>query len=330
MELNHQIDKQAKILITGGTGLVGHALLRVLADEGFGNVIGVGSGDCDLRSVDAAQKLFADIRPDYVFHLAARVFGIGGNKKYKSDVLFDNVMINTNVIEFARRSGTKKVVAMGSICVYPELQGQKQMTEDQIWMGPPHPSEDSYAHAKRLMLAQLQAAKEQYGLSSAFVMSANLYGPHDNFDVSNGHVTPSLVAKFFNATQTGQPVKIWGSGEAIRDFSYCDDAARALYEILLKIEGPVNLGSGFIHPIRDIVSALQGICREAVRVEWEPGKPDGELYRSYNLDRLAATGFKPKINLEEGIRRTYEWYSANWKTARHKSRIAIGADRETA
>jgi GDP-L-fucose synthase len=323
-----KIKKHERILITGGTGLVGHALLRVLADEGFENVIGVGSSDCDLRKADAVKKLFADTQPAYVFHLAARVFGIGGNNKYKSDVLFDNVMINSNVIEFARRSGVKKIVAMGSICVYPELRGQHKLAEEQIWNGPPHPSEDSYAHAKRLMLAHLYAAREQYGLASAFAMSANLYGPHDNFDVENGHVTPALIAKFFKAAQTGQPVKVWGSGQAIRDFSYCDDAARALYEILLKIEGPVNLGSGFSHSIRDIVLVLQNICGESIRVEWDRSKPDGELYRSYNLDRLAATGFKAKVELADGIRRTYEWYAANWKTARHQSRVDIATSFE--
>ena len=250
MTNGQQLDRHERILITGGTGLVGRALSSVLADEGFANVVAIGSRDCDLRNGDAAQKLFADLRPSYVFHLAARVHGIGGNQKYKSDILFDNVMINTNAIEFARRSGTKKIVAMGSGCVYPELKGQQELFEEQIWPGPPHPSEDSYAHAKRLMLAQLQAAKEQYGLRSAFAISGNLYGPHDTFDVDDGHVTPALVAKFFNAAQKRQPVRVWGSGIAIRDFSYCDDAARALYEVLLKLEGPVNLGSGFRHPIQ--------------------------------------------------------------------------------
>jgi GDP-L-fucose synthase len=326
MQIDRQIDKRARILITGGTGLVGHALVRVLADEGFGNVISVGSGDCDLRDGTAVKKMFSDLRPDYVFHLAARVFGIGGNKKFKSDILFDNVMINSNVIEFARKSGAKKIVAMGSICVYPAFQGQQEFREEHIWMGPPHSSEDSYAHAKRLMLAQLEAAKEQYGLASAFAISANLYGPHDNFDIENGHVTPSLVAKFFQAKQSGRPVKVWGSGAAIRDFSYCDDAARALYEILLKIEGPVNLGSGFRHPVKDIVSILRDICGDSVRVEWDPAQPDGELYRSYNLDKLAAAGFKARIPLEEGLRRTYEWYAANWQTARHQSRVDIKQD----
>jgi GDP-L-fucose synthase len=303
-------------LVTGGTGLVGHALINVLTDKGFSNITSIGSKDCDLRDGDAVKALFAHVKPRYLFHLAARVYGIGGNNKYKADILFDNVMINTNVLEHARREGVKKIVAMGSGCVYPELKGRQELFEEHIWIGPPHISEDSYAHSKRLMLAQLQAMKEQDGLSSAFAISGNLYGPHDHFDKDNGHVTPSLIAKFFDATQNGQPVKVWGSGIAVRDFSYCEDAASALYEILLKIEGPVNLGSGFKHPIKDIVSALQNICGKSVKVEWDSSKPDGQLVRYYNLDKLKATGFTAKVPLTEGVRRTYEWYANNSEHAR--------------
>lgn len=316
--MQHSIspDRGARILITGGTGLVGRALVKVLASEGFTNIIAIGSKDCDLRNTDAVQRLFAETRPNYVFHLAARVHGLGGNTRYKSDVLYENVMINTNVVEFARRAGVAKIVAMGSGCVYPELKGQQELFEEQIWSGPPHSSEDSYAHSKRLMLAHLQAAQEQYGLSWAFAISGNLYGPHDNFDIDEGHVTPSLVAKFFDATQSGESVKVWGSGIAIRDFSYCDDAAQALFAVLLNAEGPINLGSGFRHPIRDIVAVLQDICGASVRVEWDSSKSDGQLERYYNLDRLAATGFVAKTGLEEGIRKTYEWFSANRQLAR--------------
>lgn len=310
------IDSSARILVTGGTGLVGHALIRTLADQGFNNVIAVGSCDYDLRAGGTVARMIAETSPEYVFHLAARVHGIGGNKKYKSDILYENVMINTNVIEQSRRGGVKKIVAMGSGCVYPELRGQEELFEEQIWIGPPHPSEDSYAHSKRLMLAQLDAARDQYGLSSAFAISGNLYGPHDNFDAEDGHVTPSLVAKFFEAKNTGKPVRVWGSGVAIRDFSYCDDAARALVEIMYKLEGPVNLGSGFRHPIRDIVAALQSICGDSVKVEWDATKPDGQLERYYNLNKLESTGFKAEISLVEGVRCTYKWYAANSKTAR--------------
>lgn len=308
------IDPESRILITGGTGLVGRALARALSGEGFKNIISVGSRDCDLRDSNAVSTMIAQAAPDYVFHLAARVHGIGGNAQYKSDILYDNVLINSNVVEYSRRSGVKKIVAMGSGCVYPELKDQEELFENQIWIGPPHPSEDSYAHSKRLMLAHLDAAREQYGLSSAFVISGNLYGPYDNFNVEEGHVIPSLVAKYFEAVREEKPVSVWGSGVAIRDFSYCDDAASALIAILRNLEGPVNMGSGMHHPIRDIVDTLRTLT--GVPVEWDNDKPDGQLVRYYNLDKLNGTGFSAKMGLSEGIRRTYEWYASNWQTAR--------------
>ena len=229
------LGKSDRILITGGSGLVGKALNAILSKEGFQNIISIGSKQCDLRDANSVRNLFERIKPDYVFHLAAKVFGIAGNQKYKSDSLYENVLINTHVVEEARRSGVKKIVAMGSGCVYPELKDQKELFEDQIWLGPPHSSEDSYAHSKRLMLAHLQAAKEQYDLSFAFAISGNLYGPYDNFNKEYGHVTPSLVAKFFEAKISNKPVNVWGSGIAVRDFSYSEDAAMALFKIMLKI-----------------------------------------------------------------------------------------------
>jgi len=308
------IETSSRILITGGTGLVGRSLFSALANDGFSNVISVGSRDCDLRDTAAVSRFISEIAPDYVFHLAARVHGIGGNTRYKSDILVDNVLINTNVVECSRRAGVKKIVAMGSGCVYPELKGQEELFEDQVWIGPPHSSEDSYAHSKRLMLAQLNAAKEQYGLSSAFVISGNLYGPHDSFNAEEGHVIPSLVAKFFDAYRENKPVKVWGSGVAIRDFSYCDDTAAALIAILRNVEGPVNMGSGMRHRIRDIVETLQQLTN--VSVEWDSSKPDGQLVRYYNLDKLKSTGFKAKVGLVDGVRRTYEWYAENSESAR--------------
>lgn len=308
------ISPNSKILVTGGTGLVGHALLKALYMEGFQNVISIGSKDCDLRNSIAVENLMEHIKPDYVFHLAARVYGLGGNSKYKSDILFDNVLINTNIIEQCRRFGIKKIVAMGSGCVYPELPGQQELFEEQIWDGPPHPSEDSYAHAKRLMLAQLNAAREQYGLSSAFVVSGNLYGPNDSFNIEEGHVVPSLIAKFHTAKRASTSVKIWGSGISIRDFTYADDTARALISILRNIEGAVNMGSGMRHSIRDIVEILHLLT--GVPIEWDNTKPDGQLVRFYNLDRLFSTGFVPLFSLHDGIYATYDWYEQNWTIAR--------------
>lgn len=308
------IDPTSRFLVTGGTGLVGHALVDHLKSLGYSNISSVGSRDCDLRDFNAVERMMQEVRPDYVFHMAARVHGLGGNTKYKSDVLVDNVLINTNVVEHARRSGVKKIVAMGSGCVYPELKGQQELFEDQIWIGPPHPSEDSYAHAKRLMLAQLDAAKNQYGLRSAFVISGNLYGPHDNFNIEDGHVTPSLIAKFFDAKRNGTPVSVWGTGAAIRDFTFAEDVARALMAILLHVEGPINMGSGQRHPIREIVNTLHELT--GVPVVWDSNKPDGQLVRYYNLDRLGSTGFAAGVTLSEGLRRTYDWYEKNSTVAR--------------
>lgn len=310
------IEKSARFLVTGGTGLVGHALVNMLRRNGYENVIGVGSRDFDLRLDGEVQRMYADIRPDFVFHLAAKVYGIGGNKRFKSDVLYENVLINTNVVEHGRRSGVNKLVAMGSGCVYPELPGVEELREEQIWLGPPHPSEDSYAHSKRLMLAQLIAAREQYGFRSAFAISGNLYGPHDNFDVEYGHVTPALVAKFYRAKRDGTPVRIWGSGVAVRDFSHADDAAAGLLAVLQHAEGPINLGSGMRHAIREIVAALEAASGYTVKVDWDPTKPDGQLRRYYSMHKLMATGFRPRIALKDGVRQTYEWYAANWPNVR--------------
>ncbi len=308
------IDTNGHVLVTGGTGLVGRALTAALKADGFGNITSLGSRDCDLRDGAKVRHLFESIRPDYVFHLAARVHGIGGNSRYKSDILFDNVLINTNVIEYARRAGTRRIVAMGSGCVYPVLQGREELFEEHVWTGPPHPSEDSYAHSKRLMLAQLEAAREQYGLSSAFAISGNLYGPHDSFNIEEGHVIPSLVAKFHAARRNGTSVKVWGSGVAIRDFTYADDIARALIAIFRNLEGAVNMGSGMRHPIRDIVDTLHALT--GVPVEWDATKPDGQLVRFYNLDRLMSTGFIARVELSDGIRATFDWYEKNLQAVR--------------
>lgn len=308
------VDINATFLVTGGTGLVGRALIKELMSQGYRNIVGLGSKDCDLRDGAEVKAMMLRVRPDYVFHLAARVHGLGGNAKYKSDILVENTLINTHVIEQARIAGAKKIVAMGSGCVYPELKGQQELFEEQLWNGPPHSSEDSYAHAKRLMLAQLDAAREQYGMSSAFVISGNLYGPHDNFNTEDGHVIPSLVAKFYAAKQSGTAVRVWGSGVAIRDFTHASDMAKALILILRRIEGPVNTGSGQRHPIKDIVESLQ--AHTGVPVEWDSTRPDGQLVRYYNLDRLQSAGFKADVSLSDGVVQTYAWYERNWEVAR--------------
>jgi GDP-L-fucose synthase len=315
--MSSQIDLKPtdKILITGGTGLVGSALGSRLTKAGFLNVSSLGSRDCNLLNASGVEELFAELKPDYVFHMAARVHGLGGNAKYKSDVLVENTIMNINVIEASRKNDVKKIVAMGSGCVYPDLRNTEELFEEYVFDGSPHPSEDSYGHSKRLMLSHLEAARTQYGLNSAFVISGNMYGPGDSFNIEDGHVIPSLISKFFQARESGASVKVWGSGVAIRDFTHADDMARALEIILTSAEGHINAGSGYRHAIRDIVEILQGLT--GVEVEWQTDKPDGQLVRYYNLDKLQGLGFKPEIQLSEGVPATFEWFEKHYPNIRN-------------
>ncbi|MFA5394434.1 MAG: NAD-dependent epimerase/dehydratase family protein [Methanogenium sp.] len=305
--MDYWYDKE--ILITGGKGMVGHALCRLLEHLQCGKVTAVGSKDCDLRDFGQTKKLFERVRPKYVFHLAGKVYGLGGNALHKADVLFDNVMINTNSIECSRRFGVKKMVVMGSGCVYPEGEKGKGLTEDQIWLGEPHGSEDSYAHAKRLALAQLIANKNQYGMDYAYAISGNLYGEFDKFDVEKGHVIPSLIAKFCTAKTLNKPVIVWGTGIAVRDFSYSGDTARALVYLMNQGDGPINIGSGFLHPIKDIVDILSVYTQ--TDVIWDSSKPDGQLERYYDLSKLHSLGFLPTTDLKEGLKKTLLWYMSS-------------------
>jgi GDP-L-fucose synthase len=315
MPVQIELKPSDKILITGGTGLVGSALNSRLASLGYSNVASVGTRDCNLLNASQVEELFAGLQPDYVFHMAARVHGLGGNAKYKSDVLVENTIMNINVIEASRRQNVKKIVAMGSGCVYPDLKNTEELFEEYVFNGSPHPSEDSYGHSKRLMLSHLEAARTQYGLNSAFVISGNMYGPGDSFNIEDGHVIPSLISKFFMARESGTPVKVWGSGVAIRDFTHANDMAHALELIMQGAEGHINAGSGYRHAIRDIVDVLQNLT--GVDVEWQTDKPDGQLVRYYNLDKLYGLGFKPEIQLGDGVSSTFEWFENQYPNIRN-------------
>jgi GDP-L-fucose synthase len=310
------MDKAARIIITGGTGLVGTALTTALANAGFENVLSLGSKDCNLLDWQNTRKFFLDHHCDYVFHLAAWVYGMIGNVRNKGVSFFDNVLINTHAVEGARLAGARKIVAMGSGCIYPNPAPGRPLREDMIWSGLPHDLEDSYAHAKRAMLAQLLAYHEQYDLPYAYVISGNLYGPNDRFDTEFGHAVPSLVRKFYEAKVAGTDVVVWGTGIAQRDFIYSDDVARALIAVMENVEGAVNLGSGRVNTIGKVIDTLAVISGLEDRVLWDREKPDGRDYSAYDVSRLFATGFRPQVSLEEGLRLTYEWYAAHAQSAR--------------
>ena len=309
------MNKNDKILITGSSGLVGHALVKCLSENGFTNLWPLSSKDCNLIEKDKVQELFNKIKPDYVFHIAARTLGLGGNSKYQADILYQNVMMNTNVIESCRKESVKKIVAMGSGVVYPDL-GAKELFEDQIWLGAPHNSQAGYAHSKRLMLAHLEATKEQYNIDYVFAVSGNIYGPHDLFNLDYGNVTPALIYKFMLAERDKVPVSIWGTGEAVRDFSHSSDIAKSLYVSMNSLSGPVNIGSGYRHKIKDIVEILSEIYQNKIEINFDASKPDGQMERHYNLDKLFAENFSPDFDLKSGVEKTHQWLLENLNKAR--------------
>lgn len=305
------MEKNSRILITGGNGLVGYALRKVLEEQGYTKIFTPKSKEYNLTNMEQTLKMFAEIKPDYVFHNAARVYGIMGNMENKGLSYLDNVLINTNTIEACRIFEVKKIVAMGSGCVYPYPSPGLPLKEDMMWMGMPHDSEDSYAISKRAMSMQLKAYKESYDTKSAFVISGNLYGPHDKFDEEFGHVTPALISKFYRAKENGDDIVVWGDGSAQRDFLFSYDVAQALINIMLHIEGPVNMGSGNVIKIKDIVDTLAEITNLQDKIKWDATKPNGQDYRAYDLTKLKSTGFEAKYDLKKGLEIAWEWFCEN-------------------
>lgn len=299
-----------KILITGANGLLGSALVEHMNREGYKNIIELGRNECDLTDTLATRCFFEDHRPDYVFHAAAKVYGIMGNMKNKALSFYDNVMINTNVVDAAQKVGVKKITVMGTGAVYPYPSPGLPLKENMIFMGEPHAAENSYAHAKRAMLAMLRAYEESYGLQWAYVVSCNLFGLRDKFDTEFGHVVPSLIKKFYDAKQSGNKVVIWGDGSARRDFMYVKDTASVALAIMQSINGAVNIGSGTVYQIRDIVDMIADITDMADKVVWDATKPNGQDYRSYDLSKIDSINFKCQYTIRQGLEETWKWYSS--------------------
>lgn len=308
-------NKESCSIVTGASGVIGTALVDELKKSTDMPVISLTSTDVDLTDFNATKEIFAKYRPSIVYHLAARVSGIMGNMKGQGQGYYVNALINTNVIEAARICGAQKIVAMGSTAVYSD-NVSLPMREEDIWMGPPHASEAGYAHAKRGMLAQLEAYRDQYGLDFAYCISTNLFGPNDRFDEKFGHVLPSLISKIYRATQENVPVGVWGSGEPRRDFLYSKDAALAMRLIAERFSGPINLATGNSISIRDTVAVIKKIALCKTKTEWDTSKPDGQRFRAYDVSKLSNIGFKPVYSFEDAIAETYMWYASHVQTVR--------------
>ena len=304
-----------RIVVTGASGLVGKNLVSYLTAQGYKNVISVTSADCDLTDWGATKAFFENAKPTHVFHMAGHVFGLMGNMRDQGRAFLQNQLINTNVVEAGKQVAINKIVAMGTVAMYPYPMPSDPLREDTIWMGEPHGSERGYGHAKRGMLAQLDLYHESYGLDYAVALSTNLYGPHDRFNIETGHVIPSLIRKFYEAKNSGGTVTVWGDGSPVRDFIYIDDTVRALDAIMQNGTGAINLATGITHSIHETATILADYT--GVPITWDATKPNGQVHRAYDISKISALGFTAKTDLATGLQLTYDWYAANAATARN-------------
>lgn len=302
-----EYERPTRVTVTGAGGMIGRRVVEALQQRGY-NVTGLRRSDANLTNRDATNNAFDQARPELVIHLAARVAGLGGNLAAPGRMFYDNILINTNVIEAARLAGARKVVAVGSTAVYSDIV-PLPMREDDIWLGPPHGSEAPYGNAKRAMLAQLEAYKLEYGLDYAYATLTNSFGPDDTFDEEHGHVMPSLISKFHRAIQNNEDVTIWGSGTPQRDFIYSKDAAAALVIIMESGAGTINVASGKETSVRNLVNLMAEIAGFRGQLLWDSTKPDGQALRKYDISRLSALGFTPRYDLRAAIAETFDWYT---------------------
>jgi GDP-L-fucose synthase len=299
----------SRVYVGGHRGLVGSAVVRALNALGVRDLALRTSSELDLRQRDAVFDFLLQTRPDVVVLAAARVGGILANSTYPADFLSDNLLIQVNLLDAAREVGVRRLLFLGSSCLYPQ-HALQPITEDALLTGPLEPTNDAYAIAKISGILQVQAVRRQDGLAWISVMPANLYGPGDNFDLTHSHVLPAMIRKFHEAKIGGGPVTLWGSGTPRREFLHVDDLAAACLHLLDHYDDPrhINVGTGediTIGELAELVAATVGYDGEVV---WDIEKPDGTPRKLLDVSRIRALGWKPKIQLQDGIRATYDWY----------------------
>ena len=299
--------------MAGHRGLVGSALVRLLQAEGFQNLVTRGRDQLDLRDPAAVEAFFAQARPEYVFLAAAKVGGILANDAQPVEFLEDNLRIQSNVIGAAYRHGARKLVFLGSCCIYPKVTPQP-IREDALLTGPLEPTNEAYAIAKIVGIKQCQAYRKQYGFDAISVMPTNLYGPGDNFDPFSAHVLPALIHRFHQAKVNGDDTMVvWGSGVQRREFLHVDDMASATLFLMRHYSSGeiVNVGTGSDISIAELAALIARVVGFGGRIEQDTSKPDGTLLRRSDISRLRGLGWEPQIGLEEGIAATYRWYAAH-------------------
>jgi len=299
-----------KIYVAGHRGLVGSALVRALEARGYSCLVLKTSTELDLRDGAAVANFFAQERPDYVFLAAAKVGGILANNTYPAQFIYDNLMIQSNVIEAAYRQGVKKLLFLGSACVYPKHASQP-LREEYLLTGPLESTNEPYAVAKIAGIKLCQSYNRQYGTRFISVMPTNLYGPYDNFDLEMAHVLPALIRKFHTAKEEGHShVNVWGTGTPRREFLHVDDLADACLFLMTHYDEnePINIGTGEDISVAELAAIVQAVVGYRGAIEYDITKPDGTPRKLLDVGRLWNLGWRPRISLEEGLRNTYNWY----------------------
>ena len=308
------MDSNSKIFVAGHKGLVGSAIVRNLKAKGFTNIITVDRNQIDLTNLTAVKMFFLLEQPEYVFMAAAKVGGILANRDYPADFIYENLMIQSNIISCAAESEVKKLLLLGSSCIYPKF-AEQPITEDQLLSGHLESSNEAYAIAKIAGIKMCQAYRRQHGLNAISLMPTNLYGPNDNFDHNSSHVLPAMISKFHGSLDKSEHwvVKLWGDGSPMREFLHVDDLAEACYTCMEKYDGEehINVGTGEDVTIKELAETIVDVVGYKNAYEWDTSKPNGTPRKVLNVDKIKSLGWEPKISLREGIESTYEWFKEN-------------------
>ena len=303
--------KNKKIIVTGGAGFLGKSVVRKLDERGCNDVFVPTIEEYDLRDLAAIKKMYTYAKADIVIHLAATVGGIGANLDKPGSYFYDNLIMGIQLIEQARANDIEKFVIIGTICAYPKFT-PVPFREENLWNGYPDEVTGPYGLAKKMLLVQSQAYRQQYGFNSIFLLPVNLYGPADNFDPKFSHVVPALIRKFYEAKiNDSDEVIVWGTGKATREFIYSEDCAEGIVKAAQSYDKsePVNIGTGIETPIKDLAEKIKDLIGYKGRIVWDSSKPDGQPRRCLDISRAAKEfGFKAKTNFDVGLRSTVEWY----------------------
>jgi GDP-L-fucose synthase len=303
--------RQKTILVTGGAGFLGRHLVARLQQHGCQKLILPRSREYDLTDAQAIRRLFAQHRPEVVLHLAAQVGGIGANRRNPGTFLYSNLIMGTQLIEISRQMGVEKLLAVGTICCYPKFT-PVPFKEADLWNGYPEETNAPYGLAKKMLIVQLEAYRQQFGFNGLNLLIVNLYGPGDNFDLESSHVIPALIRKFLEAKERGERVvTLWGTGRASREFLYVEDAARAIHLAAEKLETsePVNVGSGKEIAVGDLAELIARKTGFTGEIRYDASKPDGQPRRCLDVTRARELfGFEATTSLDEGLGRTIAWY----------------------